>query len=168
MPFFKTDIVKTRELKKRYRILGGAAILAVAYFLFIDKRDWDPGIHILLGIIYLAGMSLGFGLPFIKPAKKGKLILDREGIEIFKDGAISSFEWEEIEHVRLQFSGYGSWWSHTIYGNRNYLLLTTEEAERFDLEILIKNRKHKEDLKELLLSPAVPAFSHSNLGRNSF
>lgn len=168
MQYFKTDIVQTRELKKRYRLLGGAAILVGAYFLFIDKRDWDPEIHILLGIIYLAGMSLGFGLPFIKPAKKGKLILDGEGMEIYKDGEISSFDWSSIDHVRLQFTGYGSWWSHSIYGNKNYLLVTIEGAEKFDLEILIKNRKHKEDLKELLISSAVPGFSHSNLASNKF
>lgn len=165
---WKTDIVETREIKKRYRILGGAAILVGAYFLFIDKRDWDPFIHIFLGLLYLGGMSLGFGLPFIKPAKRGKIILDSESIEIFRDGAIRSLSWSAIESVRLQYSGYGSWWSHSIYGNKNYLLITTVEGERFNLEILIRNKIHKENLKELLLSPALPDFSHSNLGYNQF
>lgn len=168
MQCFKTDIVKTRELKKRYRVLGGAAILVGAYFIFIDERDLDPAIHILLGVLYLGGMSLGFGLPFIKPTKKGKLILDGESIEIYKEGKIRSFNWSEIDNVRLQYSGYGSWWSHSIYGNKNYLLLTTGEGEKFDLEILVKNKKHKEELKEVLSSPAVSRFSHSNLVNNRF
>lgn len=168
MQQFRTDIVRTRELKKRYRILGGAAILVGAYFLFIDKRDWDPVIHLLLGILYLSGLSLGFGLPFIKPSKIGMLILDGESVEIYKDGVIRSCSWREIKDVRLQYSGYGSWWSHSIYGNKNYLLITTVEDDKLDLEILVRNRKHKEKLKDILVSPAVPGFSHCNLGYKNF
>ncbi|MCM4159903.1 hypothetical protein FHG64_05510 [Antarcticibacterium flavum] len=165
---FKTDIVKSREIKKRYRILGGVAILVSAYFIFIDKQDWDPAIHIILGVLYLGGMSLGFGIPFIKPVKKGKLILDNENIEIYKEGRIRSFPWSAIDNVRLQYSGYGSWWSHSIYGNKNYLLITTGEGEKMDLEILVKNKKHKEELKEILNSPTVSRFTISNLLNNSF
>lgn len=168
MQSFRTDIVKSRELKKRYRFLGGAAILVGAYLLFIYNREWDPTIHILLGILYLGGMSLGFGLPFIRPKKIGKLILDRESIEIYKEGAIWSFSWSAINNVVLQYSGYGSWWSHSIYGNKNYLLITTEDGEKFDLEILVRNKKYKEELKELLLSPAVARFTHENLLNKRF
>jgi hypothetical protein len=165
---FKTDIVKSRELKKRYRILGGAAILVGAYFIFIDKRDWDPAIHIIFGLLYLGGMSLGFGIPFLKPIKKGKLILDPEIIEIYKEGRIWSFPWSAIDNMRLQYSGYGSWWSHSIYGNKNYLLITTKDGEKFDLEILIRNKEHKKVLKKIFDAPGAPRFTHSNLINNQF
>ncbi len=48
---------------------------------------------------------------------------------------------------------YGSWTTHFIFGNKNYLKITEKSGEKSDLEILIKNKNSKDNLKRILNSP---------------
>ena len=53
----------------------------------------------------------------------------------------------------MKYIGYGSWTSHSIFGNKNYVTITEKSGDKYDFEILIKNRTSKNVLKKILSSP---------------
>lgn len=153
MKTFSTAIVETRELSTTLRSIVGILLIISAYFLFIDQRDWSKVFLNILRFLYFGGLMLGFGLPFIKPRHKGIFALDEQRIVYEVGEEKRELELSRIKEIHLDYKGYGSWWSHTIYGNKNFLEIITLKGEKLDFEILIKNREEKQLLKRLLTVP---------------
>ncbi len=150
---YKTEIVKTKEFNKIFMIVFGILYLISTFYIFLyDKENLNVYLKYLALAIYISGIYFLFGQSFIKPKKIGYIKISTEKIEFDVNGVNKSIPLNELENVFLKYMDYGSWTTHSIFGNKNYLKLTEKSGEQCDFEILIKNRDSKNDLKRILNS----------------
>lgn len=150
---FNTDIIKTKEFNKIIMIIYGILYLVATLYLFLyDRENQNIYFKYLALTIYISGIYFLFGQSFIKPKKIGILKITTEKLEFEKNGLKRSIVLTELENIYLRYMDYGSWTTHSIFGNKNYLKITEKSGEEFDFEILIRNRSAKDDLKKVLNS----------------
>ncbi|MEA1787750.1 hypothetical protein U1E44_16760 [Arenibacter sp. GZD96] len=151
---FETEIVKTKEFNKIFMIVFGILYLfSTFYIFFYDKENQNTYLKYLALTIYLLGTYFLFGQSLIKPKKIGNLKISTNIIEFIENGEIKSIALNELENIYLKYMDYGSWTTHSIFGNKNYLEITEKSGKKYDFEILIRNRTSKNDLKSILNSP---------------
>jgi hypothetical protein len=148
---FKTEIVKTKEHKKSYSIIFGILYLIANFYLFaLDKENQNIYVkYISLIIVIFSAYSL-FGMSFIKPKVIGILKLSEKLITVGLNGIEKDIKLNELESIFLKYMDYGSWETHSIYGNKNYLKITNKNGEEYNFEILLRNKKMKTDFKSAL------------------
>lgn len=169
MAIFKTEIVQTPNFSWPVRILAGLFLIGGGYFLFMYEGNLHPYIKLLFGIGYFSGFIVALWQPFRRSKTVGSLEMDASEIKAEIYNEKRSFSFSEVKDLTLKYKGYGSWWGHSIYGNKNYLVLTTEADEKLEMEILIKNREHKKLLKEILSAHArLVTYDISKTGRTAF
>jgi hypothetical protein len=151
---FKTEIVKTKEFNKVLIIVFGILYLISTFYIFLyDKETQNIYFkYIALGI-YIIGIYFLFGQSFIKPKKIGALKISTQKVDFKKNGLNKSIELNELESIYLKYMDYGSWTTHSIFGNKNYITITEKSGNRYDFEILIKNKTSKNKLKKILNGP---------------
>ena len=66
------------------------------------------------------------------------------------NGVEKTIQLKELDNIFLKYTDYGSWTTHSIYGNKNYLKITNINGEKYDFEILIRNKKMKDGFKAIL------------------
>ena len=66
------------------------------------------------------------------------------------DSIVKEINYTKIEKLILKYTGYGSLNTHSIYGNKNFLIIEMKDGEKFSFEILIRNKKQKENLKNII------------------
>ena len=150
---YKTEIVKTKEFNKIFMIVFGILYLISTFYIFLyDKENLNIYFKYLALAIYTSGIYFLFGQSFIKPKKIGNIKISTEKIEFDINGLNNSIPLNELENVYLKYMDYGSWTTHSVFGNKNYLKLTEKSGKQYDFEILIRNRNSKNDLKRILNS----------------
>ncbi|WP_054560256.1 hypothetical protein [Croceitalea dokdonensis] len=150
---YKTEIVKTKEFNKIFMIVFGILYLISTFYIFLyDKENLNVYFKYLALAIYTSGIYFLFGQSFIKPKKIGNIKISTEKIEFDINGLNNSIPLNELENVYLKYMDYGSWTTHSVFGNKNYLKLTEKSGKKYDFEILIRNRNSKNDLKRILNS----------------
>ena len=153
MTEFKTEIVNTKEFNKIFMIFYIALYMISTFYVFLfDKENQNIYLKYLALAIYLSGIYFLFGQSFIKPKKIGIIKISSEKIEFEKNRLKKSILLCELENIYLKYADYGSWKTHSIFGNKNYVIITEKSGEKYDFEILIKNRTDKNDLKNILNS----------------
>jgi len=150
---FETEIVKTKKFNKVFIIVFTILnLISVFYLFFYDKENQNTYLKYLALVIYLSGIYFFLGKSFIKPKTIGNLKISTNRIEFNKDGEIKNIALSQIEDIYLRYMDYGSWTTHSIFGNKNYLRITEKSGNQHDFEILIRNRSYKNDLKSILTS----------------
>ncbi|WP_445749560.1 hypothetical protein [Polaribacter sp.] len=148
---FKTEIVKTKEYKKSYSIIFGVLYLIANFYLFLlEKENQNIYLKFLSLIIILLGAYFLFGMSFIKPKVIGIFKLSEKHITIEINGVEKNIKLNELESIFLKYMDYGSWKTHSIYGNKNYLKITTKNGEKYNFEILLRNKEMKTEFKSAL------------------
>ncbi|PJB13637.1 MAG: hypothetical protein CO119_00150 [Flavobacteriales bacterium CG_4_9_14_3_um_filter_40_17] len=151
---FETEIVKTKEFNKIFMIVFGVLYLISTFYVFLyEKENQNIYLKYLALAIYTSGIYFLFGQSFIKPKKTGKLKISTERIEFNKNEENKSIALNELDNIYLKYMDYGSWTTHSIFGNKNYLKITEKSGKKHDFEILIRNRNSKNELKRILNSP---------------
>ncbi|MFD1292395.1 hypothetical protein ACFQ5N_00990 [Lutibacter holmesii] len=150
---FKTEIVKTKEFNKIFMIVFGILYLISTFYVFLyDKENQNIYLKYLALSIYISGIYFLFGQSFIKPKKIGYLKITTDRIEFNKNGVNKIITLNELESIYLKYMDYGSWTSHSIFGNKNYLKITEKSGNNYYFEILLRNKNSKNDLKKILNS----------------
>ncbi len=150
---FNTDIVKTKELNKIFMIVFSILYLISAFYVFLyDKESHNIYLKYLALAIYASGIYFLFRQPFMKPKKIGNLKISTDRIEFNENGENKNISLNELENVYLKYMDYGSWATHSIFGNKNYIKITEKSGNEYNFEILIRNKNSKNDLKKILNS----------------
>ena len=151
---FETEIVKTKEFNKIFMIVFGVLYLISTFYVFLyDKENQNIYLKYLALGIYTSGIYFLFGQSFIKPKKIGKLKISTARIEFQESDENKNIPLNELENIYLKYMDYGSWTTHSIFGNKNYLSITEKSGKKYDFEILIRNKNSKNELKRILNSP---------------
>jgi|GEM_PF-2563268 len=151
---FETEIVKTKEFNKIFMIVFLILYAISGFYIFMyDKESQNIYLKCLALAIYLSGIYFIFGQSFIKPKNLGKLKISTDRIEFKVGDKNKNIPLNELENIFLKYMDYGSWSTHSIYGNKNYLKITEKSGSKYDFEILIRNKNSKNDLKVILNSP---------------
>ena len=151
---FETEIVRTKEFNRIFVIVFGILYLISTFYIFLhDKDNQNIYLKYLALIILLFGVYFLFGQSFIKPKQIGKLKISTERIAFERSDENKNIPLSELENVYLKYMDYGSWTTHSIFGNKNYLSITEKSGNKYNFEILIRNRNSKNDLKRILNSP---------------
>tara|TARA_R110002126_G_scaffold78629_1_gene195613 strand:- start:3036 stop:3557 length:522 start_codon:yes stop_codon:yes gene_type:complete len=151
---FETEIVKTKEFNKIFMIVFIILYMISGFYIFMyDKENQNIYLKYLALGIYLSGIYFLFGQSFIKPKKIGKLKISTDRIEFKVDDDNKNIPLNELENIYLKYMDYGSWSTHSIFGNKNYLRITEKSEKKYDFEILLRNKNSKNDLKKILNSP---------------
>lgn len=149
MRSFETKIVRTWDPPKLIRAVGIFLLLASAAVIYI----WKPEISWLrtLGyIVYFFSFLFALSLSFIKPKNLGEIAISEETLELDYKGVKRSFLISELKELGLNYRGYANYWKHTLYGTKNHLYFTDSQNEKFDLEIILKNKEKTNELKQFL------------------
>lgn len=150
---FKTEIVRAFHVKKIYSITLVALYFPAFYYLFLNNSEHKNGLLILICVvIYLVATTFLVAFSFVKPKKLGNLELSRTQVAFNIQGVLNTLGVSELENLSLNYLDYGSWSSHSLYGNKNKLTITTTAGATYNFEILIKNKEAKDQLKQLLNS----------------
>ena len=148
---FKTEIVKTKEFKKAYSIVFGILYLTATFYIFLlDKENQNIYLKYIALLIYLFGAYFLFAQSFIKPKKIGVFSMYEDFIKFELNGVEKTIQLKELDNIFLKYTDYGSWTTHSIYGNKNYLKIINKNGEKYDFEILIRNKKMKDDFKAFI------------------
>ncbi len=151
MPEFKTEIVKTKIYNKAFSIVFGILyLIATFYIFFVNKENQNIYLKYIALIIYLFGAYFLFAQSFIKPKIIGIFRMSENIIKFELNGVEKTIQLKELDNIFLKYTDYGSWTTHSIYGNKNYLKITNKNGEKYNFEILIRNKKMKNDFKSLL------------------
>ncbi|WP_066222035.1 hypothetical protein [Formosa haliotis] len=151
---FKTEIVKTKKANKVVTITFLILYQISIFYVFLyDKENQNIHLKYLALATYLAGIYFLFGQSFVKPKKTGVLKLSTKTIEFEENGQTKNIPLNELENVYLNSMDYGSWKTHSIYGNKNQIIITDKAGNRYNFEILIRNKDSKNELKSILNSP---------------
>jgi len=153
-PEFKTDIVKTKESNRIFMIVCGILYVVSSFYLYsYDTKHENIYLTSLALAIHISGTYFLFKDFFIKPKKIGSLKISIDGIECNKNGKKNTIAINELENICLKYMDYGSWITHSKFGDKNYLKITEKSGKIHDLEILIRNKNSKNDLKKILNKP---------------
>ncbi len=151
---FETEIVKTRVFNKIFMIVFIIFYMVSGFYIFIyNKESQNIYLKYLSLGIYVSGIYFLFGQSFIKPKKIGKLKISVDRIEFNVGNENKKISLNELENIYLEYMDYGSWLTHSIFGNKNYLRITEKSEKKYDFEILIRNKNSKNNLKKILNSP---------------
>lgn len=151
---FETEIVRTKEFNRIFVIVFAILCLISTFYIFLhDKDNQNIYLKYLALIILLFGVYFLFGQSFIKPKQIGKLKISTERIAFERSDENKNIPLSELENVYLKYMDYGSWTTHSIFGNKNYLSITEKSGKKYNFEILIRNKNSKNDLKKILNSP---------------
>ena len=151
MTKFETEIVKTKEFNKILMIVFIILYMISLFYIFMfDKENQNIYLKYFALAIYASGIYFLFGQPFIKPKEIGKLKISTERIEFNENDESKSIALNELENIYLKYMDYGSWTTHSIFGNKNHLRITEKSGKKYDFEILIRNKNSKNDLKRIL------------------
>lgn len=151
---FRIEIVVTKEFNKIFMTVFGILYLISAFYIFLyDKDNQNVYMKYLSLIIYISGIYFLFEHPFVKPKKIGILKISTNKIEFTEGSGNRIITLNELENIYLKYMDYGSWRTHSIYGNKNYLKITEKSGKKYDFEILIRDKKSKNDLRSILNSP---------------
>ncbi|MBO3097400.1 hypothetical protein [Gelidibacter pelagius] len=150
---FQTEIVKTKEYSKVFRLfITILFLITTVYLFFIDKENQNIYLKYAAFLIYLIGIFYLFGQSFIKPKTIGVFKISDGIIHIEKDGLKKNVTLNQLEKIYLKYTDYGSWSTHSIFGNKNYIEITETSGEKHNFEILLRNRTSKNDLERILNS----------------
>ncbi|CDF80942.1 conserved hypothetical protein [Formosa agariphila KMM 3901] len=150
---FKTEIVSSNKVNKVVTIVFLILyVISIFYVFLYDKDSQNIYLKYLALAVYLSGIYFLFGKSFIKPKKIGVLKLSTEKIEFEENGETKNIPLNELENVYLNYMDYGSWTTHSIYGNKNHIIITDKSGNRYNFEILIRNKDSKDELKSVLNS----------------
>jgi hypothetical protein len=156
MKTFKTEIVKTKEHSKTLAIIVVVLfIIANLYIFLIAKENQNVYLKSISFVIYALGLFFLFRQSFIKPATIGFFEIADTSINLRLDESQDTLLFNELDNIVLKYTGYGSWWTHSIYGNKNYLEIACKNGEDYKLEILLRNRSVKNDFKAFLNTEAL-------------
>jgi hypothetical protein len=148
---FKTEIVETKQSIKAYSIIFGILyLLAHFYFFLFDKENNNIYLKYLSFIILLFGAYFIFGESFKKPKVVGIFKIYEKHILIYLNETETKIELNEIESIFLKYMGHGSWIGHSIYGNKNYLKIINKNRDKYNFEILLRDKKMKNEFKSVL------------------
>jgi hypothetical protein len=152
---FSTQIVKSRKFSIIEKIILGILLLSSNYYLFLINDEYkNTYLTLFFFICYATSMPLTIMPQLLKPKHLGELIISDGKFKILIDGHDKEILFSDIKSLFLKYSGYGSFWrSHTIYGNKNYLIIIDKNNSKTELEVLIKNKAEKEKLKSILNTP---------------
>ncbi|QXP71041.1 hypothetical protein H0I29_02800 [Polaribacter sp. R2A056_3_33] len=151
---FETEIVKTKEFNKIFMIVFLILYAISGFYIFMyDKESQNVYLKYLALTIYLSGIYFIFGQSFMKPKKLGKLKISTDRIEFNVGNNNKIIPLNELENIYLKYMDYGSWSTHSIFGNKNYLRITEKSGKKYDFEILIRNKNSKNHLKIIFNSP---------------
>ena len=151
---FETEIVQTKQPKKLFLwIYFTFYSFAVVYIFFWTDGSKNAYLEASAYLIYAGGFFLMSAHFLIKPKRIGYLSISSEGIEFQHNNDTKSFDLEAVENVFLKYQDYGSWKTHSIFGNKNHIIITTKEGKRFAFEILIENKSVKDQFKQIVLQP---------------
>ncbi len=166
---FETEIVKTKELNKVIFNVFSVLYIASCFYLFgYDKEKQNIYLKYFSLFCLIVGGYFLFFNNFIKPKIIGFLKISTEEIEIEEGDTNKTIPYEDIEEIYLKYMGYGSWWSHSIYGNKNYITITEKSGDKYDFEILIRDEKSKNNLKIIFDNPKFyDKFDVVNIGNNN-
>nr|WP_299036258.1 hypothetical protein [uncultured Tenacibaculum sp.] len=151
---FETEIVKTKEFNRIFMIVFIILYMISGFYIFMyDKENQNIYLKYLSLAIYASGIYFLFGQSFLKPKKIGRLKISTDRIEFKMSDNNKNIPLNELENIYLKYMDYGSWSTHSIFGNKNYLKITEKSGNKYDFEILIRNKNSKNDLKRILNSP---------------
>lgn len=156
MNTFKTEIVKTQEYSKTVALISIVLfIISNLYIFLIEKDNQNVYLKSIAFVINILGLYILFGQSFIKPKTKGSFATADTSINLRLNETQHTISLYELDSIILKYTGYGSWWTHSIYGNKNYLEITGKNGEKYNLEILLRNRSAKNDFKAFLNTEAL-------------
>ncbi|WP_396601655.1 hypothetical protein [Algibacter sp. R77976] len=148
---FKTEIIETKQPIKLYSIIFGILYLLANFYLFLyNKENQNIYLKYLSLIILLFGAYYIFGESFKKPKVVGVFKISEKYISINLDRIENKIGINEIESIFLKYMGYGSLTTHSIYGNKNYLKILKKNGENYNFEILLRDKKMKNEFKNVL------------------
>lgn len=148
---FETEIVKTKEFNKVFMIVFGILFFISTFYIFLyEKESQNTYLKYFAFGIYTFGIYWLFGQSFIKPKKIGNLKISTDGIEFTLNNQKRLITLNEFENIYLKYMDYGSWSTHSIYGNKNYIKITEKSGKQYDFEILLRNKNTKNNLKRIL------------------
>jgi hypothetical protein len=151
---FKTDIVNTIKLSLFKKFVLILLLILSNYYIFLNDEYKNTILDIIALITYAFSFTLAVNPSIIKPKYIGKLRISNSNIKANINNNETIFKSHNIKSIYLKYSGYGSWWkNHSIYGNKNYLIIIDRDNSREKFEILIKNKEEKERLKSILNLP---------------
>ncbi|PWJ37933.1 hypothetical protein [Sediminitomix flava] len=149
--FFKTKIVKSRILSKPIIITTAILYIISSYYIFLtNEEDQNTSLKLFFLVIYFLGIYVLFIHRIIKPKKIGDFNLSTEKIEFIQNDTCTTLAAEDIISIELLYLGYGGWKTNTFWGNKNYIKISDRTGMKYDLEILIRNKSTKEELKTIL------------------
>lgn len=138
---------------KKTIVFGILYFISIFYVFAYYQESQNIYLKYVALIILLFGVYFLFGQPFIKPKQIGKLKISTDRIEFNQNNENKKIPLYELENIYLKYMDHGSWTTHSIFGNKNYLSITEKSGNTYDFEILIRNRNTKNDLKRILNSP---------------
>ena len=152
---FSTQIIKSRKFSLIQKFILFIFFIGCNYYLFfLDDEYRNSILSVIFLIFYAVSFSLILMPQLLKPKHLGKLIISDNKFKIMVEGHQKEILFSDIKSLFLKYSGYGSFWrSHSIYGNKNYLILIDKNNSKTELEVLIKNKAEKEKLKSILNTP---------------
>lgn len=152
---FSTKIVKSRKFSIIEKFIIIIFFLGCNYYLFfLDEEYRNSFLSVIFLIFYAISFSVMIMPQLLKPKHLGKLVISDSKFKIEVEGQDREILLSDINSLFLKYSGYGSFWkSHTIYGNKNYLIIIDKTNSKTELEILIKNKAEKEKSKSILNRP---------------
>lgn len=131
-------------------VFGILYLISTFYVFLYDKENQNIYLKYLALAIYTSGIYFLFGQSFIKPKKIGKLKISTDRVEFNENNENRNIALNELENIYLKYMDYGSWSTHSIYGNKNYIKITEKSGKQYDFEILIRNQNSKNNLKRIL------------------
>ena len=137
---FETEIVRTKEFNRIFVIVFGILYLISTFYIFLHEKD-NQNIYLeyLALIILLFGVYFLFGQSFIKPKQIGKLKISTERIAFERSDENKNIPLSELENVYLKYMDYGSWTTHSIFGNKNYLSITEKSGNKYNFFVILSN-----------------------------
>lgn len=148
---FKTEIVETKQPIKLYSIIFGILYLLANFYIFLfDKENHNIYLKYLSLIIILFGAYFILGESFKKPKVVGIFKIYEKHISIYLNETENKIELNEIESIFFKYTGYGSWMSHSVYGNKNYLKIISKNGVNYNFEILLRDKKMKNEFKSIM------------------
>ena len=131
---FKTEIVKTKEINKIFMIVFIILYMISGFYIFMyDKENQNIYLKYLAFGIYASGIYFLFREYFIKPKKIGTLKISTEKIDYEKEGLSKSIALNELQNIYLKYMDYGSWTTHSIFGNKNYVTITEKSGDKYNV-----------------------------------
>lgn len=156
MKTFKTEIIQTKVYSKTLTVIVVVLFIIVNLYIFLIEKE-NPNVYLksISSIIYLLGLFFIFGQSFIKPKTMGIFETDDTSINLRLNETQYRISIYELDSIILKYSGYGNWWTHSIYGNKNYIEIAGKNEQKYSLEILLKNRSAKNEFKAFLNNEAL-------------